>query len=118
MSAYVAYDLSETLNAAGMKPSEFERVLAAWGVHGEYAEWEGGFLLLTRQGRYTYLTGWCDTSGWGCQDDFELTNYDYLPALAELHDPLSDWDEDPADLQRFIETGVYDPLSDWDEVYE
>ena len=30
--------------------------------------WTGGFVLKLKDGRFAYLTGWCDYTGWGCQD--------------------------------------------------
>lgn len=38
-----------------------------------YGSWEGWCVVLLKDGRWACLEGWCDTSGWGCQDNAERT---------------------------------------------
>lgn len=108
--SYTTYDFSETLSGSGIFREEVASVEAAWGRVGDGNEWEGGFVLSMRDGRRLYISGWCDYTGWGCQDGttlVELGGDDQLPSnpASEYADPPSDWDMAPADLQRYIETG-------------
>jgi hypothetical protein len=109
VSEYTVYDFSESLERATVKAEEIESVLYAWGAKGDMAEWEGGFLCALKDGRFYYLTGWCDTTGWGCQDGISETFFESLPTLKNLGPerfgtPVesSEWDEAPADLNRFL----------------
>lgn len=121
------YDLSdfvETVEIAaereGFDPKNIQRCVAAWGEQGSYAEWEGGFLLELRDGRYAYLSGWCDTTGWGCQDGVEVRYFPNEISLDgvraaemsskeewETFPPLSaGWTIDPADCNRWLKGEV------------
>lgn len=101
MSEYTSYDFEETLaQAEGFSRSDVASALGAWGRNGDYAEWDGGFLLALKDGRFAYVSGWCDTTGWGCQDGVETAIYDTLPVMADLAD--EDWEENPIDLNRFL----------------
>jgi hypothetical protein len=70
---FTTYDLKESLDCAErdghgseVKIGEVASVLAAWGVSGrEYADFTGGFLLALKDGRFAYVEGWSDSSGWG-----------------------------------------------------
>ena len=100
---YTTWDFSESLDRVKLDADDIERVIAAWGVSLEgYADWTGGFFMLLSNGQHAYLTGWCDTSGWGCRDGAELTRCNDLPAL-EFLDSTVEWDEDPADLNRYVQ---------------
>lgn len=108
--SYTTYDFSETIAGCGIEREAIDRVEAAWGRTGDCAEWEGGFVLRMVDGRRLYLTGWCDTTGWGCQDGTnctELQDNNELPndKPDEWSEPPSDWDLAPADLNRFVKTG-------------
>jgi len=124
MGAYTTYDFTESLDRVGIHREQIEHVIAAWGEHGSCAEWEGGFLLKLKDGRHAYIWGWCDTTGWGCQDGAQVEYSDERPSLVVKRgtpqhiggylevlgggDPAKwqqDWDEDPADLNRYVETG-------------
>lgn len=48
-----------------LRAEDVTRVTAAWGMNGDYSEWEGGFVGQVQDGRWFYLSGWCDTTGWG-----------------------------------------------------
>ena len=72
MSEYTSDDLSECLSSAARDKydapatAEISRITAAWGQSPEgYGSWEGGFVGVTHAGRWFYLAGWCDTTGWG-----------------------------------------------------
>jgi len=122
MSSYAVYDFSESLDRAGISETDIESVIAAWGYSaGSYAEWEGGFIMRMKDGRYAYLWGWCDTSGWGCQDGADVKYYDeqppieiqrgvpqhmggYIEQLSGQDSPAwsQDWDLDPVDLNKYL----------------
>lgn len=115
MSSYTRYDFSESLDRESITPDKIKEVLAAWGnVEKDGAccdacggEWTGGFLLLLKDERYAYLSGWCDYTGWGCQDGINLTYYEEIPKLSHLEDVPSDkWDIDPIDLNKWLQEGA------------
>lgn len=114
--AYDLYDFTESLERVSIPRDAVETVIAATGENGDYAEWSGGFLLKLKDGRYALVSGWCDTTGWGCQDGAYVRDYDHEPtreeldtawgedlygSLAEAFQP-EDFDETPADLNRFL----------------
>lgn len=102
--SYTTYDFSESISGAGIAREDIESVEAAWGETGDYAEWSGGFVFRMRDGRRFYLTGWCDTTGWGCQDGTELAEIARDDVLPDPDNKV-DWDMHPADLNRFVHTG-------------
>ncbi|HEV8191102.1 MAG TPA: hypothetical protein VGP82_06420 [Ktedonobacterales bacterium] len=119
--SYTTYDFHETLfnsEVAGqIAPPDVKSVLAAWGGSPEGGgSWSGGFLLAMKDGRFAYITGWCDYTGWGCQDGARVTFYDSLPDRETLDvddasgwdDGNTSWDEEPADLNRYIAGGYAD----------
>lgn len=111
MSEYTLSDLTESLRSANFDVTLLEQVVRAWGRSPEgYGSWEGGFVLKLCDGRFAYLSGWCDTTGWGCQDGAELTFADSLEGLDLPNDV--EWDVAPADLNLWIARGC----RDWDEV--
>lgn len=86
-----------------------KKVVAAWGVHDVGNIWSGGFLFQLDNDRETwvYITGWCDYTGWGCQDGAEVHAYNSHPILRDLPkwphtgiDAVVDWE--PADLNRYV----------------
>lgn len=98
--AYTVFDFSESLDRLKeFKVEDVAECVAAWGENGCCAEWTGGFKLRLKDGRYAYLTGWCDTTGWGCQDGIDITFYDSDPGTLE---PDKEWDEGPTDLNRYL----------------
>ena len=60
--------------------------------------------------RYAYITGWCDTTGWGCQDGVDVSYYREEPTTDILEKVTKDfmgdedirWELEPVDLNRFI----------------
>jgi hypothetical protein len=101
--SYTSYDFYESVSGAAEFTSEdVAECLAAWGETGDDSlEWKGGFVLRLKDGRYAYLTGWCDTSGWGCQDDIEVVLQDHPFDLNALDADVK-WDDAPVDLNRYI----------------
>lgn len=78
--AYDLYDFTESVRIAGIQEHAIEKVYAAWGFSPEgFGSWNGGFLLLLKDGRSAYVHGWCDTTGWGCRDGAEVHYFDGLP---------------------------------------
>lgn len=127
--SFARRDFTESLVRVDIDPSQIERVLWAWGVGHEdgdesgYGSWGGGFLMRLRDGRYAYLSGWCDYTGWGCQDGADVQYVDHEPSLAELRaiprDDEFDDDEgpwlphpdtaiepEPVDLNRWLAAGA------------
>lgn len=120
MSIYTSEDFSESLDCVGIQPHQIERVVAAWGKNeDDGSQWAGGFLLKFRDGRIAYVTGWCDYTGWGCQDGAEVYYYDSRPD--QVPGPYGidhllispEWGEDPVDLNRWIR-GHAEWRAEWD----
>ena len=83
--SYTVDDFSECLSCAVRDTTQdvlrerIHRVLAAWGKGRGMGEepahfrasaesstdWNGGFLCQLIDGRYAYVSGWCDYTGWG-----------------------------------------------------
>lgn len=85
--SYAVGDFSECIacairdTEAGLRVTKdmIARVVAAWGKgdgmgddagHFRYSEdgateWNGGFLCALKDGRFAYISGWCDYTGWG-----------------------------------------------------
>jgi len=57
-------------------------------------EWSGGFVVELADGQFAHVTGWCDYTGWGCQDGASFTLH---ATLGEI-EPKPYWDKEPADL--------------------
>lgn len=109
--SYTFEDLSESLSrATDLDRSKIEECVAAYGRSGDFAEWEGGFIFKMSDGSYVHLIGWCDTTGWGCQDGIELNT---LITPAEINVILSEYldrdkDLDPVDLNRYLRGEIQD----------
>lgn len=105
--AYDIYDFTESVERSKVEEKDIKHVKAAFG--GKCcdqcgSEWSGGFLMELKDGRWLYLTGWCDYTGWGCQDGIEETYFDAEPALDSLKrdSDAEPWDIDPSDLNRQV----------------
>lgn len=63
----IDYDLRACLleNGAAFKVEDINCVLAV--IEGENDEASWHWILRLENGRYAYLTGWCDYTGWDCQ---------------------------------------------------
>lgn len=111
--SYARSDFSESMDRATITPDKIDKVLAAWGESTEgYGEWSGGFLLKLKDGRFAYLTGWCDTTGWGCQDGASIDYFDKKPKLSKCNNEEAQWDDAPADLNKWLADGA-----DHDKIY-
>lgn len=108
---YTTYDFSESLDRVSIDVADVESVLAAWGDGPGGSEWSGGFLLKMKSSPpFAYVTGWCDYTGWGCQDGAEIHTFLELPDRSTLPGPYDGtfispdaaWDEEPADLNRYV----------------
>lgn len=117
--SYTRLDFSESMDRATITPDKIESVIAAWGESTEgYGEWSGGFVMKLKDGRYAYLTGWCDTTGWGCQDGASIAYFGSCPD----HETFKkndyevkasiEWDVDPADINKWLNDGA-----DHDKIY-
>lgn len=106
---YTVYDLSESVSRSSVHREDIKHVAASWGDGPGGSDWTGGFLMEMKDGRWLYLTGWCDYTGWGCQDGIAehfFTDRPELPDLEKLSDEYSakpeEWDMNPVDLNRWI----------------
>ena len=110
---YCTNDFDESLKQVQLEAKPV-RVLKAWGMAESpdvccHCDWSGGFVMELANGRFAYLTGWCDYTGWGCQDGADVTHAATIEAL-ELPADKS-WDDNPADLNKWIADG----MKSWDE---
>lgn len=89
--SYDLYDFTETIRLMDIEPESIERVMFAWGHSPEgYGSWEGGFVMHLHDSldhpvgaTHIYAFGWCDTTGWGCQDGAACAYYDHVPTFGE-----------------------------------
>ena len=104
---YCTNDLEESLKKVVLR-SEPVYVLSAWGRAESpdvccHMDWSGGFVLLLADGGFAYLEGWCDYTGWGCQDGAEIRYSDNIAGL-KLREDVK-WDKLPQDLNKWITSG-------------
>lgn len=111
---YALEDFVETINGVEIKRDEIESVIKSWGdTNGSSKESSGselsfGAVLKLKDGRFAYVTGWNDYTGWGCQDGTEVRYADTiegldLPKTQEYDkDPII-WDESPIDLNEWLQ---------------
>jgi hypothetical protein len=100
---YCTNDFEESLKQVHLEAKPVQ-VLKAWGRAIEadvccHMEWSGGFVMALENGRFAYLTGWCDYTGWGCQDGAEIS---YANTVSDFDLPEENWDENPSDLNKWI----------------
>lgn len=111
--AYDLYDFTASVERAegefGFNLQSIDRCTMGWGHKGDGSEWNGGFVLRLKDGRWVHLTGWCDYTGWGCQDGIGAKFFDAEPTREELLTTLSQWDRErcepdlnPEDLRRLL----------------
>lgn len=124
--SYTTDDFTESLSRVAVEQGDIAAVEAAWGKgdgqgsdagHFKWSDegvsdWAGGFLLRMKDGGYVYITGWCDYTGWGCQDGATVYRFTERPALDSLRSPdgndyncapaEAEWDIEPADLNRVL----------------
>lgn len=109
---YTVYDFKESVDrVSGLgRP---KRVLYAYGESPEGGgSWNGGFVFENDAGKIAILTGWCDYTGWGCQDGATGQVFDNLDGLkawvAAAHEvpDLGSMDADPQDLNKWISDGM------------
>lgn len=134
--SYTTYDFKETLSRVQIAPDLIDKVVAAWGRgdgagtdagHKKWSpdgvtEWDGGFLMQMKDGTFLYITGWCDYTGWGCQDGVALYRFAKRPSHEDIRAAVeanpentvtkepdaSEWDTEPADLNRWLVAPVWD----------
>jgi len=114
MNKYALYDFTESLEKVGLKKEDVVKVAFAWGGPEEWDGWEGGFIILLKNHNLAYLSGWCDYSGWGCQDGatlviksdkghlVNLDNFDKRAKDLFEIDKNVQLDKDPIDLNNWL----------------
>jgi hypothetical protein len=128
--SYTTDDFKESISRVAISPDDVAAVVSAWGAgdgmgdggagykwsEDGVTDWSGGFLLRLRDGSYAYVTGWCDYTGWGCQDGaFVYRFFNQRPTLDEINAAVKadkdnysaapesvEWDKEPADLNRWL----------------
>lgn len=113
---YDLYDFTHSLEAVSIPITRMEHCSLGFGYSPEgYGSWTGGFVCHTRSGApWVLVCGWCDTTGWGCQDGAQAFEFDHEPTAEEVREAfigycgewsaeaLDDPDVDPADLNRML----------------
>jgi hypothetical protein len=116
VSVFTLADFTESLARVPLERSSIARVSRAVGCSPEdFGSWEGGFVLELRARRWAFLFGWCDTTGWGCQDGAYLAFFRDEPTIEQLEvawlakmssQMPRDWAEDPIDLNLWLADAV------------
>lgn len=115
--AYDLYDLTESLSQVGLAREDIEACLLGFGYSPEgYGSWTGGFVLKLRDGRWALVCGWCDTTGWGCQDGANIWTWMAEPTTEAIQEKVREYtydldcmdeaDPHPADINRWIKGEV------------
>lgn len=113
MSSFTLDDAYYSIDRAGIRKDDIAECVAAWGDNSDgWASWTGGFLFRMKDNTFAYLTGWCDTTGWGCQDGASVFTHERRPSIDVLRSQSGDaterelarmeWDEAPADINRWL----------------
>lgn len=137
--SYTTDDFAETMRRVPIDLKRIRKVEAAWG-HGTgqgtdaggygwaptgASDWSGGFLL-RYDGGFIYVSGWCDYTGWGCQDGVSIRLIDEphmttpqairIVSRTNTGQPIENiapenkWDIDPPDLNRWLLAEAGGPL--------
>ncbi len=104
--SYSTFDFEASLKIVGINPLNIHKVYYAWGnIDTENAccnqcggEWRGGFIFKLKNNQFAQVTGWCDYTGWGCQDGADV---EYFKTKKELKPP-DGADKYPVDLNNFL----------------
>jgi hypothetical protein len=119
-STYDLYDFTESLNIAGVPKGRIEYCSFAFGDSPEgWGSWHGGFVCHTRTGSpWLFVFGWCDTTGWGCQDGAWAVEFQEEPDKDAIivawkdqmygDPPLEDGDHAPIDINRYLRGEITD----------
>jgi hypothetical protein len=77
------YDLHACLeyNETGISASDIEDVLAVWEGENDGADWR--WVVKLTDGRFAFIQGWCDYTGWDCQSNAFATVHDSPQESAE-----------------------------------
>lgn len=116
--SYDLCDFTESLNVAGVEPNRVEHCSLSFGDSPEGGgSWHGGFVCHTRSGKpWLFVFGWCDYTGWGCQDGAWVVEFDKEPTGDEVRAAwveqqgnyaidalLAQADEVPTDINRHLQ---------------
>lgn len=97
------YDLVACLdyNPQSFSADDIERVLAVWEGENDSDDWR--WVLLLKDGRYAFLQGGCDYTGWDCRSWATHEFADSAEAAAEL--ALGDFSTVRDNLLKQIQEG-------------
>lgn len=85
------HDLLTALNNGGDSPPEtLEKIQILSYIEGVNDEKEFHWLIKTQNNKYMYLCGWCDYTGWGCQDGMTYSQEFTNPNNIDLIVPVCD----------------------------
>lgn len=73
------YDFSQAMFEAGIEESNISRIVHRRDGENDYYNWL--FVLELLDGRFAYVSAWCDYTGWDCRAGSEVT---YAGSLEEL----------------------------------
>jgi hypothetical protein len=62
------YNWTEVFAARSIDVDAIQHIAVIWEDRGDFAEWSGALIGVFNGGRWFSASGWCDTTGWGCQD--------------------------------------------------
>lgn len=110
MSSYTTSDFYESMKLCGIDFLDIEKVQWAYGNIDDKGkcceqcggEWSGGFAFIMKDGRHGVVEGWCDYTGWGCQDGADVS------WSASNPDPPNGADIEPIDLNNYIKDYIKD----------
>lgn len=122
---YSVEDFVATIKRVEIERGDIEKVIGSWGhTNGKSKKESGselqfGAVLKLKSGRYAYVEGSNDYTGWGCQDSASLHTYDWLSAPYEKEPEIQlllksfleneysgidqiEWEKQPEDLNRWV----------------
>lgn len=95
------YDLKQIMEYENVKKEDVKEVLACIFGENDGPGWH--YILEMKDGSYIYLTGWCDYTGWGCQDGSSSVKGKTLDDIMDL---VQDEDYGHKDVRRQLQDQI------------
>lgn len=70
------YDWKNAFERSRCNIDEVETIIASHDGQNDEEHWEGIFKM--KDGKFIFLSAWCDYTGWGCQDGGSFIKKDTL----------------------------------------